>query len=336
MTQYRKLANTEIVAEGDWCVHENGGSERAWLSIGRVAEDALDDRVFYRPIRWQSEGWRFLDEGETLQEGDQFENLDGSWLAVQCNFCAVEFCYRFSYRRRVSPSEVYELRDGRMTDQIELYVESIKNRGKPKGIEGFDHTNPEHAASYANQFGLPVPGWRHPRKQESYAGVSLFNYGNRPQNWRARAPRSLCFGVGTYNCWLIPDTDEEERQNFRETLAEKRERRLADTRTDEENENDGALVASSSDNIDDDSDSARLEPDTRTRLQRVLDGDEEDPYPWTRETEQVWATLMCQGETAGKIQVRVPLTTGLTNPYREPEVGYDDQWGEEFEIWERE
>jgi hypothetical protein len=366
VTQYRKLADDEVIRRGDF---EADGDPVCGLGI----EAGRMDGDYFRPIRWQSEGeWRWLDVGEREKATDAF--LCGQSWITSARHCGGIVTSSMMHRRLTVPSEVYELRDGRMVPQAYPYEEYLGECGEP--IE-----SPEDAAAFANEYGLPVPGWRHPHdgneRIHTDASILLFDGRWLPmcvESVRSALPTTL---PAVVSAWLIPDTDEEndvadptseQRIRIYRELNERLDKagvrakidtdegykdangslgksgQVAESQgagggfvwcdTDEGNEDgyDRNLrndrVCNEEDNVADvrsDMGDDLLE-DPRTRLQRVLDGDEPGPYDRTAHEDLI-------REVCDRAPGELVCRSTITNPYREREVGYDDQWGEEFEVW---
>ena len=76
--RYRLLAVGELVADGDEWVDRGTKIWHRAVGLGRLCN--ADEGRYRRPIRIQSEGWRYLDPGEQLQAGDQVYLInDAQW-----------------------------------------------------------------------------------------------------------------------------------------------------------------------------------------------------------------------------------------------------------------
>lgn len=87
----RKLANVEVIRGGDFYEHPDsrGAGSPVSATIGFIVAEALNKNAtnivaFWRSIRIESPGWRYLDEGETPRYGsDEYQWLGGPYKVAE-------------------------------------------------------------------------------------------------------------------------------------------------------------------------------------------------------------------------------------------------------------
>jgi len=107
--EWRLLEQGETIIKGDEGRviagiidgREDWGTKHVGFTYGILGNKAWEVR---RKVRMQSDGWRFIDVGERIMEGDEFPSMD-EWGAITGGFggkYGAEYVKRFTPRRKES------------------------------------------------------------------------------------------------------------------------------------------------------------------------------------------------------------------------------------------